>query len=140
MNAWERQRALARTTTAWAAASIVGGGVLAVSRDPWRRSSGLQHVGWGLVDLGIIAAATGVQARRMRRLGNAFTPAALESERRHLRTVLLVNVVADAGYVAVGGALWRRPRPKVSGAGAAVVIQGSFLLLLDGYHALASTR
>lgn len=138
MNAWERQRSLARTTGVWAAASIVGGGALALRLDPWWRAFGLQNLGWGVADLGIVAAASTVQARRMRRSANAYAPAELERERRRLRTLLLVNVVADAGYLVLGGALWRRPQARASGTGAAILVQGGFLLVHDGYHVLAS--
>jgi len=60
-------------------------------------------------------------------------------EQRRLRTVLLINVAADAGYVAVGIVLWRRGWPRASGAGAAIAIQGAFLLVHDTYHAFGTT-
>lgn len=147
MDPWERQRALARTTTVWAAASIVAGGVLATRSDRWWRAFGQQHLGWGAVDLAIVVVATRWQDRRMGRLADPFAPAALEHERRQLRKVLLVNVVADAAYVVVGVVLWRSPlstvwrsqsHPRAAGAGAAIVVQGAFLLLHDARHAWGS--
>ncbi len=140
MDAWERQRELARTTTRWALGSIAAGAVLAARPDPWWRAFGRQHVGWGAVDLAIVALVNTLQARRMCRLPNPYGPAELEHERRTLRRVLLVNVVADAGYVVLGAVLWRgRQDPRASGAGAAIVVQGTFLLLHDAHHAARSS-
>jgi len=139
VNAWERQRALARTTTAWAVGSIALGGALMARPEPWWRAFGQQHLGWGVVDLGIVAAVNTFQARRMRRLADPYRPSVLMREQRRLRTVLLINVAADAGYVAGGIALWRRAQPQASGAGAAIALQGAFLLVHDVHHALGST-
>jgi hypothetical protein len=73
----------------------------------------------------------------MRGWGNAYAPAALVREGRTLRRVLLANAVADVGYVVLGAALWRRQpeRPALAGAGAGIVVQGTFLFLQDAHHA-----
>jgi hypothetical protein len=133
---WRRQHALARTTVVWGAASIALGALPALRPDPWWRAFGRQHVGWGAVDLALVAVLETVQRRRMRRLPDPWSPSALAAEQRRLRVVLGVNVAADLGYVALGAALWRgrRDRPSVAGAGAAIVLQGTFLVLHDGYH------
>ena len=136
MNVWERQRLLARTTVGWAVGSIGAGAAWATRTDPWWHSFGVQHVGWGVVDLGIVAIVNRLQTRRMRGLADPYDPAALEDQRRRLHRVLVANAIADAGYCAVGAILWRRKdRPRASGAGAAIVIQGAFLLLHDAHHA-----
>jgi hypothetical protein len=139
VNAWERQHALARTTVVWAAGSIAVGGILATRQNPWWRAFGQQHVGWGAADLGIVAVLNVVQARRRSRMSHPDGPRTLEREQRRLRQVLWVNVAADAGYLLGGIALWRHPKAQASGAGAAIAVQGAFLMLHDGYHALAST-
>ncbi len=139
MDAWDRQRALARTTTFWGAGSIAVGVILAVRSDRWWRAFGQQNAGWGAVDLGIVAVVNALQARRMRRLPDPYAPEALEHERGSLHRVLLVNVGADLAYVVVGAALWRRRHSAMaSGAGAAIVVQGLFLALHDAYHAYGS--
>ena len=138
MNAWERERALARTTGVWAAGSIASGLALAVRRDPWWRAFGLQQLGWVAADFGIVGALTLTQRRRMAKLDNPYAPAVLERERRRLRTILWVNVAADAGYCVVGLLLSRRAERRAAGAGAAIVVQGAFLLAHDSYHALAA--
>ena len=138
MNAWERERALARTTAVWAAGSIIGGLAFAARRDPWWRAFGQQHVGWGAADLGIVGALAVVQRRRMAKLANPYAPAVLERERRRLRTILWVNVAADAGYCVLGLMLSRRAEPRAAGAGAAIIVQGAFLLAHDTQHAVAT--
>ena len=97
-----------------------------------------QHVGWGVVDVLIVAVAARLQARRMTRLPNPYDPLAMQREQRTLRDVLLGNVVADAGYVVTGAVLCSRKDPRASGAGAAIMLQGLFLLLHDAHHAHGS--
>ncbi len=118
--------------------SIAAGLIFATRDDRWWRAFGQQHVGWGVVDVLIVAVAARLKARRMRRLPDPYDPTALRREQRTLRAVLLGNVVADAGYVATGAVLWSRKDPRASGAGAAIVLQGLFLLLSDAYHASGS--
>lgn len=138
---WARQRALGRTTTVWAATSIAVGVVAATRTGPWWRGFGHQHVSWGAIDLAIVGVAGALQHRRMRRLGDPYEPSALAHERRWLRRVLVVNVVADAGYVIGGVALWRG-RPEhlyAAGAGAAITLQGTFLMVHDAQHAIGAS-
>jgi len=129
---------LGRTTIGWSGISIAAGLVFATRQDRWWRAFGQQHVGWGLVDLLIVAIAARLQAERMSRLPNPYDPVAIQHEYRTLRAVLLGNVVADAGYVVTGAVLCSRKDPRTSGAGAAIMLQGLFLLLHDAYHAHGS--
>lgn len=138
MDVWARERALARTTVGWGLASAAVGAVLATSEDPWRGAFGWQTAGWGVVDLGIAVVAGRLQTRRMARLPDPRDVAAAEAERVTLRRILVANAVADLAYVALGVALSRDPRPRVSGSGAAIVVQGAFLALHDGCHAARS--
>lgn len=137
---WARQDALARSTTAWGAASVAAGlGLAAARRSPFATGFGLQNAGWGAVDLAIVVVATRLKRRRMARVPDPYAPDAVAAESRTLRRVLWVNVVLDAGYVAGGAALWRG-RPAVAGAAAGIVVQGAFLLLHDAHHAFWSGR
>lgn len=107
---------LTRVLGAWAAASVVAGAVLTAS--PRTRGFGRQTLTWGAVD-GAIAY---VGARRRAASG--------PTDAGRLRTVLLVNVGLDAGYLAAAAWLLRDGRWR--GDGAAVAVQGAFLLALDG--------
>lgn len=130
---------LARTTVAWGSLSTVAGLALAAAtRDPFWRSFGLQTAGWGVVDLGVALVGRQLQERRMRTLADPYAPEAQERERRKLRRVLMVNAVADVGYVALGTVLARSGRRKVAGSGVAIVVQGAFLLVHDGVHAVGA--
>lgn len=106
---------LTRVLGAWAVGSVVLGGALSVR--PTTRGFGRQTAAWGLVDGAI--AGVGVLGRRRRG----------PTDRARLRRVLLVNAVADVGYVAGGAALVRHGRWR--GDGWAVLVQGAFLLVLD---------
>lgn len=134
---WEQQRTLAKTTIAWSIGSLAVGTAFATRRDRWWRSFGQQHVGWGLVDLGIVAIVQGLQHREMNRLPDPYESDVLERRRRHLSYILIGNAIADAGYAVMGAAMWRRLRhnPRAAGAGAAIIIQGLFLLVHDSHHA-----
>lgn len=106
---------LTRVLGAWAAASVALGGALALR--PATRGFGRQTAAWGAVD-GAIAWA----GARKRRASGPTDP-------RRLRTVLLVNAGLDVGYLAAGAWLVRDGRWR--GDGAAVLVQGAFLLALD---------
>jgi hypothetical protein len=106
---------LTRVLSGWAVGSVAAGAVLSVF--PRTRGFGRQTAAWGAVD-GAIAYA-GVRGRD--RKG--------PTERRRLRTVLLVNAGRDVGYLALGARLRRSERWR--GDGLAVLVQGAFLLLLD---------
>ena len=117
---------LTRVLAGWAAGSVALGGVLLA--DPRSRAFGRQMLLWGAVD-GAIAAA-GALSRRRR---GPTDPA-------RLRRVLLVNAGLDVGYLAAGTWLLRGGRLRGAphrGDGAAVVVQGAFLLVLDTAAALA---
>ncbi|GAA3226520.1 hypothetical protein GCM10017691_16120 [Pseudonocardia petroleophila] len=140
---WARQDALARSTTVWGAASVVGGlGLAAARRGPFATAFGWQNAGWGAVDLAIVVVAGRLKRRRMARVPDPYAPDVLAAESRTLRRVLWINVGLDAGYVAGGAALWRwrRGRPGPAGASAGIVVQGAFLLLHDAHHAYWSAR
>lgn len=111
-------RGLLTALGAWSAGSIVGGATIwATGNSPVVRSFGRQTLAWGLVD----AAIAGFGATRP-----APDPA-------RLRRVLLGNCVADCGYLALGAYGYRQDRWR--GDGAAILVQGAFLLALDSHFA-----
>lgn len=110
-------RGLMTTLAAWSALSVAGGAVLwATGRSDFTRNFGRQTLAWGVVD----AAIAGWGASR--------PPADIG----RLRRILVVNSVADVGYLVLGAAAVRSGR---SGDGAAILVQGGFLLALDTHYA-----
>lgn len=109
------EQRLLRVLGGWAAGSVAAGALLSVQ--PTTRGFGRQTLAWGAVD-GLLAA---VGARRRTSRG--------PTDPARLRRVLLVNAALDVGYVATGAWVVRRTRWR--GDGAAVVVQGAFLLALD---------
>ena len=114
----------------WGGASLlVGSALLALLRVRGIRSSLLDHFGiqtalWGAIDLTL--ALLGLNRLELRDLAGAT----------RLDRFLWLNVGLDAGYVMVGLTLlvigWRvARRPRLVGAGLAVIVQGSALALLD---------
>ncbi|MCW2777870.1 MAG: hypothetical protein JWN17_1595 [Frankiales bacterium] len=110
---------LTRVLGTWAAASVGTGALLA------RRSPGFarQTAVWGLVDGAIAVVGAHGRARKG------------PTDPRRLRRVLLVNAGLDVGYLAAGAWLVRDGRWR--GDGAAVLVQGAFLLGLDSLAARA---
>jgi hypothetical protein len=125
---------LTRRLAVIGAADVAAGFALAHSgRAPVRQAFGQQTAAWGAIDL-VIAGVGALSAAR------GSTPDA-----RRLRRTLLVNSVLDVGYIAAGAVLVRRPGlladrlnpEQARGYGAAVIVQGAVLLVLDVVHARA---
>lgn len=115
------ERRLTQVLGAWAAGSLGVGGALAARSGT--RGFGRQTALWGAVD-GAIAL---VGARRRASRG--------PTDPRRLRRVLLVNAGLDVGYLAAG--MWLLRDGRWRGDGVAVLVQGAFLLVLDGTAARA---
>ena len=132
------ERSLLRVLTWWAAGSAGLGSALwrvgVRSEHAMLRAFGRQTAAWGAIDGTIVAVGW---ARRCS--GAPPTRAA------DLRRMLAVNAALEVGYVL--GGIWliaardrlgRRPRysaEQATGDGAAVIVQGSFLLVMDSVHA-----
>ena len=114
------ERRLTQVLGTWAAGSVIAGGALMASG---HRSFGRQTLLWGAVD-GVIA---GLGVRKQHR-GEPTDPA-------RLRRILLLNAGLDIGYLAAGSYLLLRTRWRQDGA--AVLVQGGFLLGLDTLAARA---
>ncbi len=127
---------LTTTLLTWAAASVAVGTALAVTGRAAKSDDvmafGRQTAAWGAVDA--LIAGAGLLSRRRR---GPLSDDEASTKIRSLRTLLLVNAAADVGYVAGGAFLIARGREgrqtlrMGAGDGAAIVIQGAFLLALD---------
>ena len=77
-----------------------------------------------------------------RRKRGVLSDVQAEREIRKLRNLLVINALADVGYIAGGIAIAARSRRGMSslrmgaGDGAAIGIQGTFLLVLDVSQAM----
>ncbi len=100
----------------WIGVGIVG--LWASNEAYWKGFWGMSAA-WGLINTGIAYAGL---------LGSEPDPAGL-------RTTLLINAGADVLYVAGGLYLLSRPEDTWRGSGAAVIVQGAFLLAFDLLHA-----
>ena len=131
----------------WAMGSTAIGSAIAVRGRRSQRLQlmrfGRQTAMWGAID-GLIAGV-GIHSRKGR---GELSPQQVEVKARNLRWLLMANAAADIGYV-IGGAviagrgLMGRSTFRMSGGdGVAIIIQGSFLLVLDSYFAkqVAQTR
>ena len=122
---------------AWGLANVVGGAVLVLASDrdadPGRWAFGLQSGAWGVVNVGIAAVGLATGPGDV----TADWATALGAENGYA-DVLLVNLGLNVGYMAVGGTLLAVAGRGVStpdawrGHGAALVLQGAGLLVLDG--------
>lgn len=143
---WQRQERVSRALARWALASIALGAGLwwdgARDGTARRAAFGQQTVAWGAVDA--VIAALGDRRRRARLTALADADLAdgelQRRERAGLRRLLVVNAGLDVGYLAGGVAWARRGDPASRGHGAAVVVQGLFLLVFDLWQARAVAR
>lgn len=130
------ERALTTSLVSWSVASMVVGTSIALAGHKFAHKKasefGRQTAAWGAVDAGI--AGVGYLSQRRR---GALSEQAVEGQIRKLRITLLINAVADIGYIAGGVAIIRRHNRNKSslgmgpGDGFAIVIQGAFLFVLD---------
>ena len=88
--------------------------------------AGRMTVAWGLAD----AAVAGWGARQLRRSASADSVA----RARRMALVTGANALLDVGYVVAGVGLAQSPRRR--GDGAAIAVQGLFLLYLDTRYCL----
>lgn len=140
----EGQRAHLTRVALWGALNLAAGAALfgASGRESHatRRALGLQSAAWGAINLGI--AGWGFMSGPPEAATSLATALAAEDRWAH---ILLVNLGLNVGYMAVGTALvvaadrGLRSGPEVKGHGAAVVLQGAGLMVLDGLAWAASS-
>lgn len=130
---------------AWGAANVAGGLALVALSDAEagrvRRAFGLQSAAWGAVNVGI--ATIGM----LRGAGEppADLAAAFAAENGYA-DVLLVNLGLNVGYAAVGTAMvvashrGVRSADDWRGHGAALILQGAGLFVLDGIAYLGTRQ
>ena len=121
----------------WGGTALLGGAALWLASDRdlnGRRAFGMQTAAWGAVNVAI----AGVALARAGDPGALDLAGALAAEGR-LGDILWLNMGLNVGYVAVGTTLYAVgaragvARPDAwRGHGAAVVVQGLGLLVLDG--------
>lgn len=130
------EKTLTTSLVSWSVGSVVAGSALAIAGQRAGNEKlvgfGRQTAAWGAID-GVIAGA-GLFSQRRRA---PLTEGNVAAKAKGLRRLLLVNALADVGYVAGGLALAGRNRNEKktlgmgAGDGVAIVIQGIFLLALD---------
>ncbi len=126
------ERELSALLGTWAAGSITKGTTIAIigqraGRREWLRF-GRQTAAWGAIDAIIAGAGAISRARR-----GDLTDEEATAKAQSLLRLLLINAAADVAYIGVGAYLAAR---RSRGDGAAVIIQGGFLLALDTTYAL----
>lgn len=136
---WEKQAEITRQLSAWAALSLLIGGILNLGAGRFRKGVGVQFAGWGFVNALIALFGRRAAEKRKARLPNPYAAETVAGERTKLRRLLAVNAVLDVFYM-LGG--WYLARGKGSqdrfwrGQGWGIMIQGAFLFFFDTLHAL----
>jgi hypothetical protein len=122
------QRHMMLVLGSWAVGSVVIGGYQALRGDRFVRFVGYQNLAWGAIDGAI--ALYGVRDLVRKRSGPERDWGA---EARAFRRLLLLNAGLDVLYITAGAfLLWQGKDARWRGTGLGIVIQGAFLLLLDG--------
>jgi len=117
-----RGLAISARLLAWSVPWTLAGSTLGLlSEDPWQRSFWLTNSVWAAVNSSI--ALVGL-------LGP-------EPDKNSLRELLYINAGIDVLYIAGGLLLALQPDARSQGAGWAIALQGTWLLLFDLFNALA---
>lgn len=132
---FDHQMAAMGILLGWGVGSMVTGTTMLLGSQPLTWGFGLQHLTWGLIDA-IIALVGLVNGEHRRRHTPDF-----EQEQRKFRTGMMIGGLTDLLYIATGiilmvvGQLAFDPNDPngqlMVGNGAAVLMQGSFLLAFD---------
>ena len=116
----------------WAAANIVQGSISATNTTGSTRYLHQMNAYWNTVNLAI--AGLGIWALKMQ-LKQKITPADLLQEQKTVEKLLLLNSGLDIAYIMTGLYMkekgLRLQNDRNIGFGNSLVIQGSFLLVLD---------
>ena len=116
----------------WAAANIVQGAISATNTTGSTRYLHQMNAYWNTVNLAI--AGLGIWALKMQ-LRQQITPADLLQEQKTVEKLLLLNSGLDVAYIMTGLYMkekgLRLQNDRNIGFGNSLVIQGSFLLVLD---------
>jgi hypothetical protein len=117
---------------AWAGANIVQGTISASNTTGSARYLHQMNAYWNTVNLAI--AGLGIWALKMQ-LNQAITPAGLMKEQKTVEKLLLLNTGLDVAYIMTGLYMkekgLRLNNDRNTGFGNSLVLQGSFLLVLD---------
>lgn len=133
-NFFTYQRRRLRTLLGWGIGSTLTGLPLLLSRRPFWRNTGLQAIGWGMIDA-ILALIGSANARRnaVRMEMGELDLHDAEEEARKFQRILWINAGLDLLYIGGGLELARRSsgQPARRGTGVGIAVQGLFLLLFD---------
>lgn len=117
---------------AWAGANIVQGTISASNTTGSTRYLHQMNAYWNTVNLAI--AGLGIWALKMQ-LNQPITPAGLMKEQKTVEKLLLLNTGLDVAYIMTGLYMkekgLRLNNDRNTGFGNSLVLQGSFLLVLD---------
>jgi hypothetical protein len=117
---------------AWAGANIVQGTISASNTTGSAQYLHQMNTYWNTVNLAI--AGLGIWALKMQ-LNQAITPAGLMKEQKTVEKLLLLNTGLDVAYIMTGLYMkekgLRLNNDRNTGFGNSLVLQGSFLLVLD---------
>lgn len=117
---------------AWAGANIVQGTISASNTTGSARYLHQMNAYWNTVNLAI--AGLGIWALKIQ-LNQAITPAGLMKEQKTVEKLLLLNTGLDVAYIITGLYMkekgLRLNNDRNTGFGNSLVLQGSFLLVLD---------
>ncbi len=118
----------------WAVLSVLCGVTLWLPGPAWS-GFGWMMLGWGVINaLVALGASRSVRARQS-------APRPLRDEAKAAARILWINSALDVLYVGVGAAMiLLSVLPMTRGAGAAILVQGVWLLGFDLLHALRLTR
>ncbi|MEN3026779.1 MAG: hypothetical protein ABDH31_03605 [Chlorobiota bacterium] len=123
------QERIGQVLGTWAIGSVGVGLYQTLSGGTFVRFMGYQNVAWGAIDGAIALYGLWDQGRKRRADPSSIN---WRREREAFARRLLINAGLDLLYISVGAFLLARGKDeRWRGTGAGILLQGSFLLLLD---------
>lgn len=143
MKSYELQITISKRLVKWGVANAVLNTLLFLPQNGFTTGLAIQGIVWGLINTTIALAGLWHGRGRMRGANSgAFDPGRDTQRTKKFILLLWVNFALDIIYILTGAliALFYTENALWLGHGTGIVIQGSFLLVFDLYHALICRR
>ncbi len=142
-NFYSYQRRRVRILLGWGLLSVVAGSMIQLNPRAFWKQFGLQALMWGAIDaaLALFALRTS-RSREQRYEQGELGDVDVAKEARSFQRIVQVNAGLDVGYVLGGAWMTRRFRNREDrrGMGVGILVQGTWLLLFDGFLAWELSR
>ncbi|NJL56964.1 hypothetical protein HC928_18785 [bacterium] len=138
VNYWRFNRGMLMRLLSWNVINIGLGTCLLRDDSTVIRNIGQQAIGWGAINVLLVAFGITTSDRRRRNLEDPFEPQLMQKESKNLYRLLWINNRLNLVYMGFGAWLAfarGKDNEKLWGTGLGIIIQGALLFIHDSIHA-----